>query len=115
MCANMLHNSTQLDTTQAHLCVGSLSLGDLIFFVAQYSPAPSRQIHNFYLMVQSGWAFGRTLREIDVSHFRSTEDALWKLCEDAGATLTFYPHSVVSVLLSILFPVCTVVPSLSQS
>lgn len=25
------------------VCVGSLSLGDLIFFVAQYGPAPSRQ------------------------------------------------------------------------
>lgn len=31
------------NTMQAHWCVGSLSLGDLIFSVAQCSPAPSRQ------------------------------------------------------------------------
>lgn len=41
-------------------------------------PLPDK-IHNFYLMVQSGWAFWRTLPEIDVSHFRSTEDANYPL------------------------------------
>ena len=41
-------------------------------------PLPDK-IHNFYLMVQSAWAFWRTLPEIDVSHFRSTEDANYPL------------------------------------
>lgn len=55
-----------------------------------------------------------------ISGLLRTPITLWKLFEDAGATLTFYPRSVVSVQFSILFllipsSVCTVLLSLSQS
>lgn len=70
-------------------------------------PLPDK-IHNFYLMVQSAWAFWRTLSEIDVSHFRSTEDANYPLETLWGGwcnTLTSYPPPVAVFLsYSLSFP-----------
>lgn len=60
-------NYSRPDSADTFVCVGFLSLCDLIsLWLSTALPLPDK-IHNFYLMVQSGWAFGTTLREIDVS------------------------------------------------
>lgn len=105
---------SKLDSTQAHLLGGSLSLGDLIFFVAQDSPAPSRQksIISIWWCGPAGLTGGHCLKLMClISGLLRMPITLWKLFEDAGATLTFYPHSIVFALLSILFSIRLHFPS----
>ncbi len=107
-------------TTHVHVCVEAscplVTSFSLWLSIAQ--PLPDK-IHNFYLMVQSGWAFWRTLPEIDGSHFRSTEDAnyplgtLWGCWSNTDSLSSFCCLSCFRSFSS-WFPPLPVCPFLSQ-
>ena len=72
------HTHLTADGTNAQTLT-LLSPGDLIFLWLGTALFLPDKIHNFYLMLRPGRAFWRTLADVAVSHFRSTEDANYPL------------------------------------
>lgn len=92
-------------TARVHICVCRLPVPWRPHFLCgSVRPCPfqTKSIISIWWCSQAGLSGGHCLKLMClISGLLRTPITLWKLFEDAGATLTFYPRSVVSVLLYI--------------
>lgn len=105
-CASLSNTTTHsgVNNVDSRLCVKAPcpSVTSFSLRLSVALPLPDK-IHNFYLMVQSGQAFWRTMKLMClISGLLRTPITLWILFEDAQ-TLPFYLPSFVSVLLFLSF------------